>query len=367
MQKKKLLFSINTLSAKGGGAEKVFSIITNELVNDPKYEINIITFDKKKQKLFYKLKSKIKIFRLGDKEFFSNKILKNINRLVLMIIWQIKHKPDLCFGFMHSNFVNLGLASLITKTKVIACEHIVPQHYTERRLEYFLIKITAPIFEKITVVSNQAKKLFSKKLQNKMIVLDNTVEISIQKKFKKLKNNKIILSIGRLEEQKNYLTLIHAFNLFEKKNKGWKLKIIGEGSQKFKIIQAIKYFNLQKKVSILNFTKNLYSHYKNSSLYACTSIYESFGLTVAEAISLNLPVIGFNSCPGINKLINSNNGVLVKSPIYDYKTFADEMDRLLKNKKKIQKIKNSFDKKLFNNNITTNVLIKWQKIINKLI
>ena len=82
---------------------------------------------------------------------------------------------------------------------------------------------------------------------------------------------------------------------------------------------------------------------------------------------MNLPVIGFNSCPGINKLINSNNGVLVKSPIYDYKTFADEMDRLLKNKKKIQKIKNSFDKKLFDNNTKTNVLIKWQKIINKLI
>jgi len=49
----RLLFCINSLSAKGGGAEKILSIISNELSHYNTYEIHILTFDQPYEKLFY--------------------------------------------------------------------------------------------------------------------------------------------------------------------------------------------------------------------------------------------------------------------------------------------------------------------------
>ena len=362
-KKKTILFSVNSLSAKGGGAEKILSIISNELSKYNNYKISLITFDKPNQKLFYDISSKIEIYKLGNYEIFSNKFLKNINRILILAIWLIKIKPQLSFGFMHSNYINLGIASIISKTKIIACEHIVPQHYENRKWEYNLIIFTSRIFKKITVVSNQAKRLFPNNLQKKMVVINNVVEPIQEYRINKLKKEKIILSIGRIEEQKNYLTLIYAFNLFQKKYKKWKLKIIGDGTQKKNLIDAINYFKLKDKVIILNYTKDLYKHYKSSSLYVCPSIYESFGLTVAEAISCKIPVVGFKDCPGVNKLINSQNGILVEGHYNDYQSLGKEMINLVENDKLLKKIKKSNEEKYFLKNSKSNVLKEWLNLI----
>ena len=188
MNKTKLLFSVNSLSAKGGGAEKILSIVSNELSLHDKYEISVITFDKPNQKLFYDFSSKINIYKLGKHELFSNKILKNINRTFVLMFYLLKLKPNVSFGFMHSNYINLSIASLLSNSKIIACEHIVPEHYKNRIWEYMLIKFSSKIFDKIAVVSNQVKQLFQKDLQKKMVVLNNVVEPI--KKYKSLKVRK---------------------------------------------------------------------------------------------------------------------------------------------------------------------------------
>ena len=367
MNKTKLLFSVNSLSAKGGGAEKILSIVSNELSLHDKYEISVITFDKPNQKLFYDFSSKINIYKLGKHEFFSNKILKNINRTFILMVYLLKLKPNVSFGFMHSNYINLSIASLLSNSKIIACEHIVPEHYKNRIWEYMLIKFTSKIFDKIAVVSNQVKQLFPKDLQKKMIVLNNVVEPIKKHKSPKIRKKKTILSIGRFEEQKNYLTLIYAFNIFQKKHKKWKLKIIGDGSQKKEILDAIKYFKLEKKVEILNYKKELYYYYKSSSLYVCPSIYESFGLTVAEAISMNLPVIAFKECPGVNELItHKKNGILVDSYYYDFNSLANEMIDLVNDKKLTDRITNNSKIDLLTKNTKPKVLNEWAKLIKNI-
>ena len=366
-KKIKLLFTVNSLSAKGGGAEKILSIVSNELSIKDKYKISVITFDKPNQKLFYNFSSKINIYKLGSFEFFSNKILKNINRTLVLMIYLIKLQPKVSFGFMHSNYINLSIASIISNSRIIACEHIVPEHYKNRIWEFLLIKFTSKIFDKITVVSNQVKKLFPIELRKKMVVINNVVEPIKKKKTLNNTKRKTILSIGRFEEQKNYLTLIYAFNVFQKKKRKWKLKIISDGSQKKDLIKTIKYFKLEKKVEILDYKKDLYHHYKTASMYVCPSIYESFGLTVAEAISFNLPVVAFKSCPGVNELIcHKVNGLLVDSYYYDFNTLGNQMIELVENKKMIKKIENYNEPNFLIKNSKNNVIKEWVNLINNI-
>ena len=70
--KVKLLFCINSLSSKGGGAEKILSTILNYLVNK-NYDIKLITFDNKQEKFFYNFNKKIETYLLGETILFKNK------------------------------------------------------------------------------------------------------------------------------------------------------------------------------------------------------------------------------------------------------------------------------------------------------
>jgi glycosyltransferase involved in cell wall biosynthesis len=363
----KLLFSINSLSAKGGGAEKILSTISKLLSSNNQYKIFILTFDKPNEKIFYDFPKKITIYKAGNYDFFSNKIFKNLLRILIFIYYLIKIKPNISFGFMHSNYINLSFASIFSKSKIVACEHIVPEHYFNKKLEFKLIYLSSLIFDKITVVSNQVKKLFPKFLKKKMTIINNVVTPIKKKNNLKIKKKNIILSIGRIEEQKNFLTLIYAFREFQKEKKDWHLKIIGDGSEKKKILRAIKHFKLQKKVKIYNFTKNLYPHYKSASIYVCSSIYESFGLTVAEAINFDLPVIGFKKCSGTNQLIKKHNkGFLIDTYHYDFKSLGKEMIYVSKMIEKNKIIKKNLIFKPEEEFNKKKVLKEWVNLINNL-
>ena len=362
----KLLFCINSLSTKGGGAEKILSIILKHLEKKD-YQIDLITFDKKKTNFFYKFPKKINIYKLGDLINYNNKYLIHINRIIILFIFLKRLKPSISFGFMHSSYVDLSFASIFSKSKIIACEHIVMDHFKKRKFELFLIYLSSIFINKITVVSSQVKNKFSKFLQKKMISIENFVDKKNYLNKPKLKRKKIILSVGRIADQKNYSTLIKAFHVFNQKKREWKLVIIGEGYDKRNLIKLINDLNLKKNVKFLNFTKKLNKLYKTSSLYVCSSIYESLGLTVAEALINRLPCIGFKNCDGVNKLIKHNkNGILINGDMYDYNKLGQEMINLTKNKNKIKNMINYYDPNFLNKNSDSVVLKKWLKLIKEM-
>jgi glycosyltransferase involved in cell wall biosynthesis len=342
-KKTKLLFCINSLETKGGGAEKVLSAVINYLVNQ-NFDVKLITFDSSKNKFFYNFSKKIDIYTLGHLNFFKNPYLLHLNRIVFLMVLLFKIKPEVSFGFMHSIYVNLAFASIFSKTKIVACEHILPTHFLDKKMEFFLINLASIFIDRITVVSEQVKNSFVGLLKKKMIVINNVVNTSEYKKKPKSKREKIILSVGRFVEQKNFIVLINAFHKFQIKNKDWKLLIVGDGIQKQKILSLIKYLGIKKYVKVVNFTRKLRKYYKKSSIYVCTSIYESFGLTVAEALVHRLPCIAFKKCSGVNKIITNNkNGLLISGNFDDYNYLSEVLDQLVNNKKKLKKMENYYD------------------------
>ena len=365
-KKQKLLFCINSLTTEGGGAEKVLSIILNELTLKG-YEIKLITFDKEKKKFFYDFSNKIKVYRLGDKILFENKFLIHLNRIIILFFYLIKIKPKIAFGFMHSSYIDLSIASIFLDLKVVACEHIIADHFKSRKFELILINFVSLFIYKITVVTKQVKNKFSNFLQRKMTVVDNIVDRSDYFKKTEFKRKKIVLSIGRIADQKNFLTLIKAFKIFQNENKNWNLIIVGDGFDKKLLLDKIKFLKLTKSVKILNFTKDLKKLYCTSSFYVSSSVYESLGLTVAEALIQRLPCIAFSECDGLNKLIkHDKNGLLIKGDMYNPKNLANSMIDLAKNKKKLLRMSNYHDPKFLIENTKRVVLKKWIKLINEM-
>ena len=365
-KKTKILFCINSLETKGGGAEKILSIVVNYLANK-NFDIKLITFDSSKNKFFYDFSKKIDIYTLGHLNFFKNPYLLHLNRIVILMVYLFKIKPKVSFGFMHSIYVNLAFASIFSKSKIVACEHILPRHFFDKKMEFFLIKLASIFIDRITVVSEQVKNTFKGFLKKKIIVINNIVNTAEYKNKSKCKRQKIILSVGRFVRQKNFIILVNAFHKFQEKNKDWKLIIIGDGLEKQKTLSLIKYLKIEKNAKIINFTKKLSGYYKKSSIYVCTSIYESFGLTVAEALVHRLPCVAFKKCSGVNKIITNNkNGLLISGNFDDYDYLSKALDKLVNDKKKLEKMQNYYDPQFLVQNSELYVFKKWKALINQL-
>ncbi|MCC7429772.1 glycosyltransferase family 4 protein [bacterium] len=125
-----------------------------------------------------------------------------------------------------------------------------------------------------------------------------------------------ILFVGTVEERKGLIFLVRASKFI--KNKDFELNIVGnfqESSAYFKLLQQeIKSNKLEKNIQFLGKVEEslLEDFYLNSSIFAFPSLWEGYGMVVAEAMAYGLPVVA-TKIPAFEELIeNGNTGILVE-------------------------------------------------------
>jgi len=330
----KIIFAIKNLSSAVGGAERVFCEVASNLVNRG-HEIIVLTFDSIGSSSFYHLDSKIRKIDLsiGDSSSPAN-FLESFSRLKLLRKVIKEEKPNAVVGFMHSIYIILAFALNGISIPVIASEHIVIDHYRRKPFQFALLCISSFLIKKYTVLSYSIKERYPYFIQKKMNVIPNPIkDFKIKNSFKKVNKRKIILNIGRLEHQKDHLTLIKAFSKIESSFPDWDLIIIGDGSLKNEIRKEIDFLNLNKRIFLKGFTKKIDSEYIQADIFVVSSLYESFGLVTAEAMSFGIPCIGFADCPGTNELIiNEKTGLLVDSTVGRSSSLAAGLARIISDK-----------------------------------
>lgn len=323
----KIFFTIKALNGISGGAERVLCIVSSKLA-ERGHDVTIVSFDHTLDSPFYSLSPLVKRIILGRHDPVHKSTLPEIiSRMVTLRKTVHIEKPDIVIGFMHSIFVPLAYALIGSGTPVIASEHIVPQHYKHRQLEYFAMILSGFFAKTITVLSDPVRDLYPRILRKRMHVVPNPVSVFSQPDISQRK--KIVLTIGRLDPQKDQKTLIHAFALLAPKFPEWSLRIIGEGPLKPDLEKLIAELGLQDKVFLPGVNKNIEQEYGQAEIFAMPSLYESFGLVTAEALSLGIPVVGFADCPGTNEIIiDGQNGLLAK-PDNRINSFAASLEKLM--------------------------------------
>ena len=141
-------------------------------------------------------------------------------------------------------------------------------------------------------------------------------------------SDKVILAVGRLDNQKNFPGLIDIWALIAKDYPDWKLRIVGEGYTDTRILQKVKEYSLEGQFELCPFTNNVQEHYLSSSVFTMTSDFEGFGLVLVEAESMGLPLVSY-ACPcGPRDIIrDGQDGFLVERG--DMKTFAARLRQLI--------------------------------------
>ena len=128
------------------------------------------------------------------------------------------------------------------------------------------------------------------------------------------KNNKYIISVGRLTYQKNFSLLIEAFADLVKLYKNYKLIILGEGEQRFFLEKLISKHNLKDHVFLLGFKKNVLKYINIAECSISSSLWEDPGFFLIESGLLNKSIIS-SDCPNSPKelLMNGLCGYLFKN------------------------------------------------------
>lgn len=308
----KVLFIIKKLHNAPGGAERVLADVSGGLACRG-HNIKILSFDASGEESFYPLHPSVTQVRsyVGDpsrpttlREFFRRAF--EIRKLVKA------EKPDCVIAFMHSSFIPAIVALVSTGIPVIASEHIVPEHYRKRPVEFLSLIVCSFFARAMTVVSAGVKSLYPAIIANKIHVIRNPVS---REMFGIERNSaqRIILNVGRLEAQKDQRTLIDAFSQIAWEFPDWCLRIIGEGTLRSSLHEQIRALNLLDRVFLVGTLKNISCEYGSADIFALSSQYESFGMATAEAMASGLPVIGFFDCPGTNELVRDGiTGILVK-------------------------------------------------------
>lgn len=213
---------------------------------------------------------------------------------------------------------------------------------------------------KVIAVSNFLKqKLLSMGVKNKIKVIGNIVDDKIFFPSKKKINNKLMLLIVcELVRKKKVHQLLYILERILKKTKKFHLNIIGDGPEREKLEELVIKRNLKNNVNFLGIlSKSKISHYmQKSDFLLSVSKIETFGITIAEAISCGLPCILINS-GGPKDFVNSSNShlvnnykdfqkILIKS-IYKKKIFKkNKMHLHIKSKFSVRNIRKIYNKEL---------------------
>jgi glycosyltransferase involved in cell wall biosynthesis len=303
---------------------------------DPKIEI--ISLSKKKI-LKYLPKGGFFKSRLSYVLIFVLSFFKLLNLIK-------KEKPDYLITHLLTSLPIF--LTLFIKAKIILRISGLPKLNSIRYIFWKLFskkiyKITCP-----TIMTYEYLKKINIFDNNKLFVLRDPViqlrEFSIKKKEKieglKIKKNNLIIGIGRLTRQKNFLLLIRAFKKILVKYPNYHLILLGDGEEKTLLLEEVKKLEIQNKVSLLGYQKNVYKYLLSSDCFILTSLWEDPGFVILEAALSNTLIVSSNCPNGPSEILsNGKNGFLFQNnSLSDLLNKFDEFKKLNEaelNKKKL--------------------------------
>ncbi|MDD5613711.1 MAG: glycosyltransferase family 4 protein [Candidatus Omnitrophica bacterium] len=136
----------------------------------------------------------------------------------------------------------------------------------------------------------------------------------------------VIGAIGRLSDVKGFDILLDAFKLFNDKAPSSVLLLAGEGKYKSKIENRILSLNLSSKVKMIGVVEDIRLIVEGLDIFVQPSLMEGLGISILEALALNVPVVATN-VGGIPEIIKDGyNGILV--PPSNAQALADAFIRM---------------------------------------
>jgi glycosyltransferase involved in cell wall biosynthesis len=349
--KVRILTVINQYYPFQGGAENVARFLV-ENTNDDEYAHDVLTIasnsmvalindpDEVDQQIIKSVDSSYKIYRFRLFKFKGREKNGRIFRyltLLKYIVWMIKLKNN--YDVIHAHTYYWPATAAVIAGHLLGKPVVVTGH---SRISRLVAEINMGEFprlllralrgtNKYVAISNKIQaeaKSLCKLDPRKIVLLYNGINTNkyrpcASENMKQLmrqemglpKDKTIIVYHGRIEENKNLRTLLHAVSRCPDQNIFFLL--IGEGSCKQEITGCIQEFGLLDDVQILGFKKNIAEYLRASDIYCLPSHLEGFSLALLEAMASGLICLASDIEGNRDAITNEINGYLFDSHSVD--------------------------------------------------
>ena len=371
MKKKKILFIMESLRI--GGAEKSLLTILN-LLDYTKYEVDLFLFkhngdffpmipsqvhlleESKSYKIFSdnrKMSTLKFLTKLDFNKVYHSSIwlfqtlISKIKKEKLYIGWNhvkyffdtIEKEYDTSIAFLERKTIYFNIDKVKSKNKIGFIHNDYSIYPYDDKLDRYYFKY----YNKIAIVSEHCKDVLMQifpEYKDKFIVIKNMVSKELIERLsqEKIINNKLyknsikIVSVGRLVKQKGFDQAIIICKKLVENNINIQWYIIGEGEERNHLESLIKEYQLENNIFLVGADTNPYKWINIADIYVQPSRFEGYGITVAEAKTLNKPIVA-SDIPEFRELLNNEKGLLSKN-INDFITNIEKIinDKKLKTK-----------------------------------
>lgn len=324
----KLAFYIGSLDK--GGAERVFVNLA-EYFQGMGYQVLMVTQYRKEEE--YALAEGIRriISDIPPEETTGNRLLNFYRRVSrLHRIWK-EERPDIalsCVG--KNNFMNI-VTTMFTGTKpVVSVVGEAGEEYPDRLMK-FLANFLFPFASGVILQTERSRAFFSKRVSKTAVILPNSLNpLFLRERYQGVRDKRIV-SVGRLDANKNHEMMVRAFAGIADKYPDYTLTVYGEGELREELQKLTAGLGLEQRVFWPGVIPDVADKIEKASLFLLTSYSEGISNALIEAMALGLPVIATDvPSGGTQELIRQGeNGLII--PAGDIKALGEAMDRLLSN------------------------------------
>jgi glycosyltransferase involved in cell wall biosynthesis len=196
--------------------------------------------------------------------------------------------------------------------------------------------ITLPLLKRakaIIAVSNfTAKVLMDNHVSgSKISISGNALDLNYIKAIGPCYKKRVFdgVFVGRIAKEKGIFDLMRVWRKVVKVRNNARLLIIGSGMELASVKKEIGNLNLENNVFIRGRCGDaeLYSLLKSSKILIFPSLFEGWGIAVAEALACGLPIIAYN-VPALKEVFGKCKGVFLV-PVKDVESMASSVLKIL--------------------------------------
>ena len=356
-----LFFFIPSLEF-GGAGNAIINLINS--INKKKFNVTLFYQGKNKYKNY--ISSNIKQYKLYSnrtyinfitiKKFLKKKLDYNRKNIFISNI----HFANLLAIIYLRSINNLKIV-IFERTSLRELDLKTNDYFIKNRLiKYLISKLYGYTDLVLTNSKNTSKDLKKISVYSEVVYSCLINKILKKRKIKKKKYLKFI-SVGRLEKQKDYRTLLKAVKSIKSKN--FKLFIYGEGSQKQELKRLITKLKIDNIVELKGHEENKDKIYLDANLLILTSVYEGLPNCIIEALNYNVPVIASDIGGNKEILANSKYGNTFRNQNHNH--LAYNVEKFIKNPNILEK-KSALSKKHLNKFLKRNTTLTFEKKLFKL-
>lgn len=317
--KRKVIFVM--VSMAGGGAERVIATLANRFVQ---VGIEVTILMTAGDTVAYELDPAIKLVSAGGVS--GGSMMKRIKRIGKMREYFKANKDSIIISFGPGTSFFAVAADLFLNHSLIISERNDPAACPYPLLRNLVYGRAG----RLVFQTEDAMKCFPKSLQKKGAIIPNPIGKNLPEPWFG-EREKTIVSVGRLEEQKNHRMLLEAFSIFYKTHSDYTLHLYGKGHLLDELQQYAKELDISDAVVWEGFQKDVLTKIRKAGIFVLSSDYEGVSNALLEAMAVGLQVIS-TDCPigGSRMCIrHGENGLLV--PCKDSQSFAKALNQMADN------------------------------------